>query len=148
MTEQPVQAPPAPRRPVPASVEKRSVSRFVVVVGTDGLGEATNKPQAVSLLCREAIARGEVLIVTLHDGMVRTYMTIDETGRVRDAAAPAPDSTLPDVTALGGSRDLGCSPDDAEGTQSWVETAILDPVPVVLKQQPVARGRRWGLRRR
>lgn len=117
---------PSPRAYLSASIEKRTGSRFLVNVEGNLLIEATTKPQAISALCREAIARGEAFTVSVREGMSKSFLSVTAAGRVTESSPPAPTTTRPDLSGLA-RRDLGLSPESESHTEAWVSDTILGP---------------------
>lgn len=115
-----------PTKPLltPASITRRG-TKFEVAVQGIRLDEVGSKASAVTLLCKEAIKRGETIVTTVLEGAGRSYLTMTASGHVSPSAAPALGSVKPDLSAPVSTGDMGVTTQSADSTRSWVEENLL-----------------------
>lgn len=115
-----------PAKPLltPAAITRRG-QKFEVTVQGIRLDVVSSKASAVTLLCKEAISRGETIVTTVLEGAGRSYLTMTSTGHVSPSAAPAPGSVKPDLAAPAATGDMGATAQSEDSTRSWVEENLL-----------------------
>lgn len=129
---------------VMATIFRNDRGALVVEVGDMVLGERPHLAEAVHCLCEHAIAYQQALVVTITSGSGKQYMSIDKTGQVSPAAAPAPRTARQTFAP----RDLSTSRYDEDASHQWVQKFILDPNQSAPQQAEPEKKRRRGLFRR
>lgn len=136
----------------PATIARGDRGTLVVEVDGMALGDSPHLADAVHCLCEFAIRQQQALVVTVTSGSGKQYMSIDKTGLVSPAAAPAPRNVSPmsDAFVAPKERDLAHARSDEITSNQWVQRYILDPTqasPAPPEQTPPPRRRRGLFRR-